>query len=180
MSDRRRATIVWLLERYEDALMERRSSNGRSHHESVSLLPGPWWNSPAFQELTRCLDKMRNQGRQQAVSYAPGKTCSLGCARWHVVAWYVSPERRTAMKWQARLDDKGRQRRGRNGQILGERKATLEVSRHRDAREDRARAGVVWIVAEFKKWRAAETVLEHWEDDPLDKEKRRRQEKVAA
>jgi len=98
------------------------------------------------------------------VTYAPGKTCSLGCARWHVVAWYVTPERRTAMCWQPRLDERGRQRRGKKGVLLGERRPMLEIQRHRDARADKADAGVTWIVGEFKKWTAAEWVREHWED----------------
>src|SRR3990167_4213693 len=165
MSVDKHDTIVWLLERMEDALMERSMiPNGRNGHDSVLLTAGAWWGSPAFGELTRCLDKMRNQAKQQAVTYAPGKTCSLGCARWHVIAWHVSPERRTAMKWQARLDDKGRPRRGKNGQALGERKPALEIQRHRDARQDKAEAGVEWIVGEFKKWTAAEKVSAHWED----------------
>ena len=166
MSDRKRDTIVWLLERMEDALMERSliPNGGRNGHDSVLLTAGPWWNSPAFQELTRCLDKMRNQAQQQAVTYAPGATCSLGCARWHVIAWHVTVERRTAMKWQPRLDAKGRQRRGRNGQLIGERTPTLEIQRHRDAREDKARAGINWIVGEFAKWTAADKVCGRWED----------------
>lgn len=165
MSARKQETIVWLLERMEDALMERSMiPNGRNGHESVLQMPGPWWNSPAFRELTRCLDKMRNQAQQQAVAYAPGKTCSLGCARWHLIAWHVSAERRTTSAWQPRLDDKGRARRGKNGQQLGERKPSLEVCRHRDARQDKADAGVGWIVGEFKKWTAAATVTEHWQD----------------
>lgn len=189
MSDRKRETIKWrpehdtivfLLERYEDALMERMMvPNGRNGYDAVLLMSGPWWHSPAFQDLARCLDKMRNQARQQAVTYAPDKTCSLGCARWHVLAWYVSAERRTVMRWRARLDERGRERRGKNGQLLGERQATLEVQRHRDAREDRARAGVDWIVGEFTKWSAAGTVRERWEDR-IGEESRRRVEKVAA
>src|SRR3990167_8053326 len=63
---RRHETIVWLLERLEDALMERSSSNGRSRFESVSLQAGPLWNE-AFRELDRCLGRMRSLGRQQAV-----------------------------------------------------------------------------------------------------------------
>lgn len=161
---RKRDIIVFLLERLEDALMERSQTNGRSQRESVSLLPGPWWHSPAFRELERCLDRMRNQARQQAVTYAPGKSCSLGCARWHVIAWHVTAERRTVLKWRPRLDDKGRERRGKNGRVLGERKPAVEVQRHRDAREDKAEAGVAWLVGEFRKWAAADIVSEHWED----------------
>lgn len=179
MSDRQR-TIVFLLERYEDALMERTMiANGRNGHDAVLLTPGPWWNSPAFRELTRCLDRMRNQARQQSVRWDVGQTCSLGCARWHVIAWYVQVERRTVMRWQPRLDDKGRPRRGKNGQQLGERTSGLEIQRHRDARQEKADAGVAWIVNEFTKWSAADTVVERW-GDRIGEESRRRSVKVAA
>src|SRR3990167_10233175 len=111
MSVGRRETIVWLLERLEDALMERSSSGGRSRFESVSLLPGPLWND-AFRELQRCLDRMRALARQEAVCvYAKGNVplnarsaagglsarsggISLGTARWHVLACYVQVESR--------------------------------------------------------------------------------------
>src|SRR3990167_8513826 len=63
---RRHETIIWLLERLEDALMERSHSNGRSRFESVSLQAGPLWNE-AFRELERCLGRMRSLGRQEAV-----------------------------------------------------------------------------------------------------------------
>lgn len=159
-------SIAWLLERMEDALMERPSgtSNERNGRNSVLLKPGPWWNSPAFKEISRCLDLMRNQARQQSVTYAPGKTCSLGCARWHVIAWYVSTDTRTTMTWKDRLDDKGRPRRGKKGQRLGEYKREPEVCRHRDARQDRAEAGVAWIATQFKAWDNTKLAIERWQD----------------
>ena len=164
MSGGRRETIVFLLERMEDALMERTSSNGRSQHESVSLLAGPWWGSPAFQELDRCLDLMRSQGRQRAVSFASGKSCSLGCARWHVLAWHVQVEHRTTTARQPLRDKHGKQKRDKNGNARTERVLELKPQRHRDARQDRADAGVEWIVGEFRKWTAADTVRGRWED----------------
>lgn len=139
VSDRKRDTIVWLLERFEDALMERSNSNGRSQHESVSLLPGPLWNE-AFRELDRCLGRMRNRGRQRAVSY-PAGSCSLGCARWHVLAWYVQVEHRQVL---TRQTVKGKN--GKRGVVFI---PTVEIQRHRDARKPKADAGVAWIVGEF-------------------------------
>src|SRR3990167_4434345 len=115
---RKHETIVGLLERVEDALMERSSSNGRSQFESVSLLPGPLWNA-AFVELERCLGRMRSLGRQEAVCVygkenvqatrsdataslsARSRGIPLGTARWHVMAWYVQVESRQGMGRQA-------------------------------------------------------------------------------
>src|SRR3990167_9074800 len=140
---RKHETVVWLLERLEDALMERSSSNGRSQFESVSLLPGPLWNA-AFVELERCLGRMRSLGRQEAVCVlgkvgvgggsrnaagglserSRGISCSLGCARWHVMAWYVQVESRQVM---ARQVVKGKH--GKRGTVLV---PMVEVQRHRD------------------------------------------------
>lgn len=143
MTDRKHDTIVFLLERMEDALMERSSTNGKSQHESVSLLPGPLWND-AFRELDRCLTRMRNQARQQAVSYAGG-SCSLGCAAWHVNAWYVQVEHRQTM---ARQTVKGKH--GKRGTVQI---PVVEAQRHRDARKPKADAGVSWLVGEYA-WRS--------------------------
>ena len=189
--DRKRETIVWLLERYEDALMERTMiPNGRNGHESVLLTSGPWWGSPAFQELERCLDKMRLRAAYDEVSWNAGKdekrrpypagSCSRRAARWHVIAWYVQTERRQKDMWVDVLNH--------NGQPSGKkvlRKRTdksggaIQVVRHPDARQEKAEAGVNWIIGEFKKWTAAGKVTEHWEDRIGD-ENRRRHEKVAA
>ena len=139
MSDRHFETIVWLLERMEDALMERSQTNGKSQHESVELHAGPLWNE-AFRELQRCLDRMRNQAQQQTVSF-PGGSCSLGCARWHVIAWFVQVEHRQVV---ARQTVKGRN--GKRGTVLI---PTVELQRHRDARKPKADAGVSWLAAEY-------------------------------
>ena len=176
-------TIVFLLERLEDALMEHTMiPNGRNGHDAVLLTSGPWWNSPAFRELTRCLDKMRLRAAHDEIGYRDANgtlcCCSRRAARWHVIAWYVQVERRTVKKWQARVDDQGRPRRGKNGKVLGELRAGLEIQRHRDARQEKADAGVAWIVGEFKKWTAADTVSERWEDRIGEPTPRR--EKVAA
>ena len=152
MTDRRHDTIVFLLERMEDALMERSSTNGRSTHESVSLMPGaqllatknePYWNE-AFRELDRCLTRMRNQGQQQAVTYQGG-TCSLGCAAWHVNAWFVQVEHRQTV---ARQTVKGKH--GKRGTVQI---PVVEILRHRDARKPKADAGVAWLVGEYA-WRS--------------------------
>lgn len=175
MTDRKHDTIVFLLERMEDALMERSSTNGKSQHESVSLLAGPWWHSPAFQELTRCLDKMRLRAAHDEVSWKAGKdekgraypagSCSRRAARWHVIAWYMQTERRQKDMWVDVLNH--------NGQPSGKkvlRKRTdnsggaILVVRHPEARKQKADAGVGWIVGEFKKWKAAEKVLDRWGD----------------
>ena len=158
MSDRKRETIVWLLERLEDALMERSSSNGRSQFESVSLLPGPLWNA-AFVELERCLGRMRSLGRQEAVCVlgkenvqatrsdataslsARSRGIPLGTARWHVVAWYVQVESRQVMARQTV--------RGKHGKRGTVQIPTVEIRRHRDARKPKADAGVEWIVGEY-------------------------------
>ncbi|MCR4339134.1 MAG: hypothetical protein NUW01_04510 [Gemmatimonadaceae bacterium] len=158
MSDRKHDTIVWLLERMEDALMERSSTNGKSQHESVSLLPGPLWNE-AFRELDRCLNRMRALARQQAVyenpkgngqangANAAGAVSArpsgipLGTARWHVLAWYVQVEHRQVM---ARQTVKGKH--GKRGTVLI---PTVEIQRHRDARKPKADMGVTWIVSEY-------------------------------
>ena len=176
MSDRKRDTIVWLLEHFEDALMERSMiPNGRNGHDSVLLTAGAWWGSPAFQELERCLDKMQLRAAHDEVSWKAGKdekgraypagSCSRRAARWHVIAWYVQTERRQKDMWIDVLN--------RNGHPTGRkvlRKRTdksgggILVVRHPDARKPKADAGVEWIVGEFKKWTAAEKVSAHWED----------------
>ena len=155
---RKHETIVWLLERMEDALMERSHSNGRSQFESVSLLPGPLWNA-AFVELERCLGRMRSLGRQEAVCVlgkenvqatrsdataslsARSRGIPLGTARWHVVAWYVQVESRQVMARQTV--------RGKHGKRGTVQIPTVEIRRHRDARKPKADAGVGWIVGEY-------------------------------
>lgn len=140
MSDRKRDTIVWLLERFEDALLERFvAPGGRNGHESVMLLPGLLWND-AFRELERCLRRMRSLASQQAVSFSGG-SCSLGCAAWHVNAWYVQVESRQVMVWQPIT-----KRNGKRGQALVK---SVQPLRHRDARQPKANAGVAWIVSEY-------------------------------
>ena len=136
-----REKIVWLLEHFEDVLLERTMlPNARNGHAAVLLMPGPLWND-AFHELERCLALMRNRGRQQAVSYEGG-SCSLRCAAWHVNAWYVQVERRQTLARQA-----FKKRNGKQGTILV---PVVEVQRHRDAREAKALAGVDWIMEEFQ------------------------------
>ena len=107
MSDRKHETVVWLLERLEDALMERGSSGGRSQFESVSLLPGPLWNE-AFRELQRCLDLMNLRAAHDEILLSDDGSCSRRAARWHVIAWYVQTESRQVDIWADVLNRQGR------------------------------------------------------------------------
>lgn len=140
--DVKRQALILLLAHREDALVAGRDGNISAPHESRLLSHDEELWCEAFEELERCLGLMRNKGKQLSVAYerrggprdGAVRSCSLATARWHLLEWYcpkaykLEPVRRKA----------------RNGKRV----TILEARPKRDpeAREDRADAGLAWLV----------------------------------
>lgn len=144
--------LILLLEHYPDWLEAGRGGSRTDQQGSRLLLYdaeldiGNTNIESPFRELDRALARMKNQGQQQAVQYQrqggphDGQTCScsLATARWHLLAWYIPDRYQQPRSYH-------RKRHGRNETI----RPKPEPVRHKDAREDRARAGLTWLIADY-------------------------------
>lgn len=152
----RREILILLLAHRDDAL-EAGSAGGRSDQRGSRLLmhnPDLWCE--AFAELERCLTLMSGRGPHDEVRYTvrggsnDGQlvACSRRAASWHMVRWYCPVAHRLQPV----------RRKARNGRRV----TVLEPQpvRHPDAREDRAEAGLEWLLRTFD-FRAAYPGL-HW------------------
>lgn len=155
--------LILLLEHLPDFYEAGRAGGPSDNHGSRLLLFDPELDlantnveSP-FIELDRCLALMKNQGKQQAVRYkrlgGPNDgtqcSCSLATARWHLLAWYIPDRYEQPRSYH-------RKRHGRNETI----RPKPQPVRHKDAREDRAHAGLEWLTAHFD-WSKATPGLNH-------------------
>lgn len=109
----------------------------------------------SFAELERCLDTMRKLGKQKAVLVLDHKgqakeTIALGKARWHLLAWYrdVSYQSVPIHVTKVVAKHRGGQRRWEKVQVETGRR--LQPIRHRDARQERAEAGLRFLAALYR------------------------------
>lgn len=152
----KRDILILLLAHRDDAL-EAGPAGGRSDQRGSRLLlhnPDLWCE--AFVELERCLALMVAPGPRDEIRYSvrggpdDGQpvACSRRSAAWHMVRWY-SPDGYCFQPVRRKTKN-------------GRRVTVLEPQpvRHRDVREDRAAAGLEWLLGVFD-FRAAYPGL-HW------------------
>ena len=164
----RAARIAWLLEQHSELSDPLRSGQGFGAG-GLTLMPHAGsclvgksspprctcWRRDVV-ELERLLALMRKRAKQESVRWWDDdakrwRSASLGTLRFHVLAWYVNASR--VGQWRPIEVKKGRKLklptgqdvlRTRSGRIVPARHH-VTVTRHRDAREDRARLGVEWM-----------------------------------
>lgn len=139
--------LILLLEHYPDWLTTGTPSGRPDGQLGARLLVhDPELDCEAFQELDQALTLMAKQGKQQAVRYLATSgandgtevSCSLATIRWHTIAWYMPSQYVQPRPYT-------RKRHGRNETI----RPQTQPVRHPEAREDRARAGLTWLIAHY-------------------------------
>lgn len=152
----KREILTLLLAHRDDALVPGGAGGRADQHGSRLLLHDPDLWCVAFDELERCLTLMNGRGPHDEIRFTvrggphDGQVmaCSRRAACWHMVRWFApSAYRNTHVR-----------RRLKNGKRV----TVLESRPVRDpaAREDKAEAGMGWLLATYDFRRAYPGL--HW------------------
>lgn len=152
----KREILTLLLAHRDDALVPGGAGGRADQHGSRLLLHDPDLWCVAFDELERCLSLMNGRGPHDEIRFTVRGgsrdgtvvACSRRAACWHMVRWFAPMSHRlTPVKRRTKT---------------GKRVTVLEPRPVRDpgAREDRAEAGLSWLLSTYDFRRAYPGL--HW------------------